>query len=145
MDWTLGEDSSRSITFNWWQGRRPCCEEHCPWEEQKVSPMCRIESKNWKSWWENTKNTKVHISRNVQETEINGHLPRRRRETIDSGIHEHKAKLRVAQEKSVSVGAVESQRKVCNGLLARWQWRRSGLSKRADEWAWRQFNLVQSG
>ena len=63
-----------------------------------------------------------------QDSEINGHPHRRRRETIDSGIHEHKAKLRVAQEQSVSVGAVESQRKVCNGLLGR-----SGRSKGADE------------
>ena len=52
--------------------------------------------------------------------EINGHPPPRRRKAVDSGIHEHKAKLRVAQEQSVSVGAVESQRQVCNGLLARW-------------------------
>ena len=33
-----------------------------------------------------------------------------------------KTKLRVTQEESVSVGTVESQRKVCNGLLTRWQW-----------------------
>ena len=31
------------------------------------------------------------------------------------------------------VGAVEPQRQVCNGLLARWQWRRSGRSKRPNE------------
>ena len=59
----------------------------------------------------------MHISRSVQDSEIDGHPPRRRRKTVDSGIHEHKAKLRVTQEQSVSVGTVESQRKVCNGLL----------------------------
>ena len=63
---------------------------------------------------------RLHISRSVQDSEINGHPPRRRRKTVDSGIHEHKAKLRITQEQSVSVGTVESQRKVCNGLLTRW-------------------------
>ena len=49
-----------------------------------------------------------------------GHPPRRRRKTADFGIHEHKAKLRITQEQSVSVGTVEPQRKICNGLLTRW-------------------------
>ena len=62
----------------------------------------------------------VHISSSIQDSEANGHPPRRRRKTADFGIHEHKAKLRITQEQSVSVGTVEPQRKICNGLLTRW-------------------------
>ena len=36
---------------------------------------------------------RMHISRSVQDSEIDGHPSRRRRKTVDSGIHEHKAKL----------------------------------------------------
>ena len=76
---------------------------------------------------------RMHISRSVQDSEIDGHHPRRRRETVDSGIHEHKAKLRVTQEQSVSVGTVESQRKVCNGLLTRRQWWTLRRSRHSNE------------
>ena len=77
---------------------------------------------------------------------IDGHPHRRRRKTVDSGIHEHKAKLRVTQEQSVSQWVLLNHRGRsamdcshvgnCGGPEDR-----NGVNKRTR----RQFNLVQSG
>ena len=37
----------------------------------------------------------MYLSRSIQDPEIDGHSPGRCRKTVDSGIHEHKTKLRV--------------------------------------------------